>query len=128
MIIRRRKNFSGYIPTSGIYYSSVIVGAVDPIEQVDEKIEEIPIVNDASRKARSRITSITGPLRILLGKRRKERQRQELLDTIKDSKNFSEEAAVDPAQQQAKKKKSLLRPFLGTGGMSARYLKNGSID
>lgn len=39
MIIRRRKNFSGYIPTSGIDYSSVIVGAVDPIEQVDEKIE-----------------------------------------------------------------------------------------
>lgn len=71
MIIRRRKNFSGYIPTSGIDYSSVIVGAVDPIEQVDEKIEEIPIVNEASRKARSRITSITGPLRILLGKRKK---------------------------------------------------------
>lgn len=58
----------------------------------------------------------------------KERQRQELLDAIKNSKNFSEEAVVDPAQQQAKKKKSLLRPFLGTGGMSARYLKNGSID
>ncbi len=71
MIIRRRKNFSGYIPTSGIDYSSVIVGAVDPIEQVDEKIEEIPIVNDASRKARSRITSITGSLRILLGKRKR---------------------------------------------------------
>lgn len=71
MIIRRRKNFSGYIPTSGIDYSSVIVGAVDPIEQVDERLEEIPIVNDASRKARSRITSITGPLRILLGKRKK---------------------------------------------------------
>lgn len=71
MIIRRRKNFSGYVPTSGIDYSSVIVGAVDPIEQVDEKIEEIPIVNEASRKARSRITSITGPLRILLGKRKK---------------------------------------------------------
>lgn len=71
MIIRRRKNFSGYIPTSGIDYSSVIVGAVDPIEQVDEKIEKIPIVNEASRKARSRITSITGPLRILLGKRKK---------------------------------------------------------
>lgn len=71
MIIRRRKNFSGYIPTSGIDYSSVIVGAVDPIEQVDEKIEEIPIVNEASRKARSRITSITGPLRILLGKRKR---------------------------------------------------------
>lgn len=71
MIIRRRKNFSGYIPTSGIDYSSVIVGAVDPIEQVDKKIEEIPIVNEASRKARSRITSITGPLRILLGKRKK---------------------------------------------------------
>lgn len=85
MIIRRRKNFSGYIPTSGIDYSSVIVGVVDPIERVDEKIEEIPIVNEASRKARSRITSITGPLRILLGKRRKERQRQELLDTIKNS-------------------------------------------
>ena len=72
MIIRRRKNFLGYIPTSGIDYSSVIVGAVDPIEQVDEKIEEIPIVNEASRKARSRITSITGPLRILLGKRKAE--------------------------------------------------------
>lgn len=71
MIIRRRKNFSGYIPTSSIDYSSVIVGAVDPIERVDEKIEEIPIVNEASRKARSRITSITGPLRILLGKRKK---------------------------------------------------------
>ena len=71
MIIRRRKNFSGYIPTSGIDYSSVIVGAVDPIEQVDEKIEKIPIVNEASRKARSRITSITGPLRILLGKRKR---------------------------------------------------------
>lgn len=71
MIILRRKNFSGYIPTSGIDYSSVIVGAVDPIEQVDEKIEEIPIVNEASRKARSRITSITRPLRILLGKRKK---------------------------------------------------------
>ena len=71
MIIRRRKSFSGYVPTSGIDYSSVIVGAVDPIEQVDEKIEEIPIVNEASRKARSRITSITGPLRILLGKRKK---------------------------------------------------------
>lgn len=71
MIIRRRKNFSGYIPTSGIDYSSVIVGAVDPIEQVDEKIEEIPIVNEASRKARSRITSITRPLRILLGKRKR---------------------------------------------------------
>lgn len=71
MIIRRRKNFSGYIPTSGIDYSSVIVGAVDPIEQVDKKIEEIPIVNEASRKARSRIISITGPLRILLGKRKK---------------------------------------------------------
>lgn len=71
MIIRRRKNFSGYVPTSGIDYSSVIVGAVDPIEQVDEKIEEIPIVNEASRKARSRITSITGPLRILLGKRKR---------------------------------------------------------
>lgn len=71
MIIRRRKNFSGYIPTSGIDYSSVIVGAVDPIEQVDKKIEEIPIVNEASRKARSRITSITGPLRILLGKRKR---------------------------------------------------------
>lgn len=71
MIIRRRKNFSGYIPTSGIDYSSVIVGAVDPIEQVDEKIEEIPIVNEASRKARYRITSITGPLRILLGKRKR---------------------------------------------------------
>lgn len=71
MIIRRRKNFSGYVPTSGIDYSSVIVGAVDPIEQVDEKIEEIPIVNEASRKARSRITSITDPLRILLGKRKK---------------------------------------------------------
>ena len=85
MIIRRRKNFSGYVPTSGIDYSSVIVGAVDPIEQVDEKIEEIPIVNEASRKARSRITSITRPLRILLGKGRKERQRQELLDTIKSS-------------------------------------------
>ena len=85
MIIRRRKNFSGYVPTSGIDDSSVIVGAVDPIEQVDEKIEEIPIVNEASRKARSRITSITGPLRILLGKGRKERQRQELLDTIKIS-------------------------------------------
>jgi hypothetical protein len=83
MIIRRRKNFSGYVPTSGIDYSSVIVGAVDPIEQVDEKIEEIPIVNEASRKARSRITSITRPLRILLGKGRKERQ--ELLDTIKSS-------------------------------------------
>lgn len=75
MIIRRRKNFSGYIPTSGIDYSSVTVGAVDPIEQVDEKIEEIPIVNEASRKARSRITSITGPLRILLGKRKKDRGR-----------------------------------------------------
>lgn len=75
MIIRRRKNFSDYIPTSGIDYSSVIVGAVDPIEQVDEKIEEIPIVNEASRKARSRITSITGPLRILLGKRKKGRGR-----------------------------------------------------
>lgn len=61
-------------------------------------------------------------------KEEKERQRQELLDAIKNSKNFSEEAVVDPAQQQAKKKKSLLRPFLGTGGMSARYLKNGSID
>lgn len=71
MIIRRRKNFSGYVPTSGIDYSSVIVGAVDPIEQVDEKIGKIPIVNEASRKARSRITSITGPLRILLGKKRK---------------------------------------------------------
>ena len=71
MIIRRRKNFSGYIPTSGIDYSSVIVGAVDPIEQVDKKIEEIPIVNEASRKARSRITSITGPLRNLLGKRKR---------------------------------------------------------
>lgn len=71
MIIRRRKNFSGYIPTSGIDYSSVIVGAVDPIEQVDKKIEEIPIVNEASRKARSRITSITGPLRIILGKRKR---------------------------------------------------------
>lgn len=58
----------------------------------------------------------------------KERQRQELLDAIKNSKNFSEEAAVDPTQQQDKKKKSLLHPFLGTGGMSARYLKNGSID
>jgi hypothetical protein len=57
----------------------------------------------------------------------KERQRQELLDAIKNSKNFSEEAVVDPTQQ-AKKKKSLLRPFLGTGGMSAKYLKNGSID
>lgn len=57
----------------------------------------------------------------------KERQRQGLLDAIKDSKNFSEEAVVDSAQQ-AKKKKSLLRPFLGTGGMSAKYLKNGSID
>lgn len=72
MIIRRRKNFSGYIPTSGIDYSSVIVGAVDPIEQVDERLEEIPIVNDASRKARSRITSIIGPLKILLGKKRKD--------------------------------------------------------
>lgn len=71
MIIRRRKNFSGYVPTSGIDYSSVIVGAVDPIERVDEKIEEIPIVNESSRKARSRITSITGPLRILLGKRKR---------------------------------------------------------
>lgn len=57
----------------------------------------------------------------------KEKQRQELLDAIKNSKNFSEEAVVDPTQQ-AKKKKSLLRPFLGTGGMSAKYLKNGSID
>lgn len=57
----------------------------------------------------------------------KERQRQELLDAIKNSKNFSEEAVVD-STQQAKKKKSLLRPFLGTGGMSAKYLKNGSID
>lgn len=75
MIIRRRKNFSGYIPTSGIDYSSVMVGAVDPIEQVDERLEEIPIVNDASRKARSRITSITGPLRILLGKRKKDKGR-----------------------------------------------------
>ena len=55
----------------------------------------------------------------------KERQRQELLDAIKNSKNFSEQAVVDPTQQ-AKKKKSLLRPFLGTGGMSAKYLKNGS--
>lgn len=72
MIIRRRKKFSGYIPTSGIDYSSVIVGAVDPIEQVDERIEEIPIVNDASRKARSRITSIIGPLKILLGKKKED--------------------------------------------------------
>lgn len=72
MIIRRRKNFSGYIPTSGIDYSSVIVGAVDPIEQVDERLEEIPIVNEASRKARSRITSITRPLRILLGRRKRD--------------------------------------------------------
>lgn len=71
MIIRRRKNFSGYIPTSGIDYSSVIVGAVEPIEQVDERLEEIPIVNDASREARSRVTSITRPLRILLGKRKR---------------------------------------------------------
>lgn len=69
MIVLRRKNFSGYIPTSGIDYSSVIVGAVDPIERVDERIEEIPIVNNASRKARSRITNITRPLRILLGKK-----------------------------------------------------------
>ena len=69
MIIRRRKNFSGYVPTSGIDYRSVIVGAVDPIEIVDERIEEIPIVNNASRKARSRITNITRPLRILLGKK-----------------------------------------------------------
>lgn len=61
-------------------------------------------------------------------KEEKEKQRQELLDAIKNSKNFSEEAVVDPTQQQAKKKKSLLRPFLGTGGMPARYLKNGSID
>lgn len=92
MIIRRRKNFSGYVPTSGIdYSSSVIVGAVDPIEQVDEKIGKIPIVNEASRKARSRITSITGPLRILLGKRRKERQRQELLDTIKNSRSLTKQ-------------------------------------
>lgn len=71
MIVLRRKNFSGYIPTSGIDYSSVIVGAVDPIERVDERLEEIPIVNNASRKARSRITSITRPLRILLGKKKK---------------------------------------------------------
>lgn len=70
MIIRRRKNFSGYVPTSGIDYSSVIVGAVNPIERVDERIEEIPIVNNASRKARSRITNITRSLRILLGKKK----------------------------------------------------------
>ena len=70
MIIRRKKNFSGYVPTSGIDYSSVIVSAVDPIERVDERLEEIPIVNNASRKSRSRITNITRSLKVLLGKKK----------------------------------------------------------
>lgn len=66
MLIKRNKRFSGYEPLQGTSYNSVILGTIEPLDTIDEKIEEVPVVNSASKKIRDRIKSYTRPIKKML--------------------------------------------------------------
>jgi len=66
MLIKRNKRFSGYEPLQGVSYNSAILGTIKPLDTIDEKIEEVPVVNSVSKKIRDRIKSYTRPIKRML--------------------------------------------------------------
>lgn len=66
MLIKRNKRFSGYEPLQGVSYNSAILGTIKPLDTIDEKIEEVPVVNSVSKKIRDRVKSYTRPIKKML--------------------------------------------------------------
>lgn len=73
MLIRRNKRFSGYEPLQGVSYNSAILGTIKPLDTIDEKIEEVPVVNSVSKKIRDRIKSYTRPIKGMLTRKSKQK-------------------------------------------------------
>lgn len=66
MLIKRNKRFSGYEPLQGVSYNSAILETIKPLDAIDKKIEEVPVVNSASKKIRDRVKSYTRPIKKML--------------------------------------------------------------
>lgn len=66
MLIKRNKRFSGYEPLQGTSYNSAILETIKPLNAIDKKIEEVPVVNSASKKIRDRVKSYTRPIKKML--------------------------------------------------------------
>ena len=73
MLIKRNKRFSGYEPLQGVSYNSAILGTIKPLDTIDEKIEEVPVVNSVSKKIRDRIKSYTRPIKEMLTRKSKQK-------------------------------------------------------
>lgn len=73
MLIKRNKRFSGYEPLQGVSYNSAILGTIKPLDTIDEKIEEVPVVNSVSKKIRDRIKRYTRPIKRMLTSKSKQK-------------------------------------------------------
>ena len=73
MLIKRNKRFSGYEPLQGVSYNSAILGTIKPLDTIDEKIEEVPVVNSVSKKIRDRIKIYTRSIKRMLTSKSKQK-------------------------------------------------------
>lgn len=74
MLIKRNKRFSGYEPLQGVSYNSAILGTIKPLDTIDEKIEEVPVVNSVSKKIRNRVKSYIRPIKRMLTSKIKQKK------------------------------------------------------